>query len=181
MFTVEDRPSFYQEQDLSVKNYYLLTLHRPSNVDSFNKLLSLLKELDSFVGDKAIIFPIHPRTRKTLEQHDVKFKNIRLVEPQGYLNFLFLLKNCKAVVTDSGGIQEEATYLKVPCLTLRNNTERPETITIGSNELIGDDIDLLKVNITKIKNNQWKHSAVPEYWDGQSAKRIIDHLANVFN
>ncbi|MGL1886571.1 MAG: UDP-N-acetylglucosamine 2-epimerase (non-hydrolyzing) [Reichenbachiella sp.] len=170
------KPTFYNELELEEKEFYLLTLHRPSNVDSFDALVNLLKKLDEFVGDKKIVFPIHPRTLNTLKKTDQKFKNINLVDPQGYLNFIYLLKHSKAVITDSGGIQEEATYLKTPCLTLRKNTERPETVSIGSSILIGDDIELLEKSIAAIASNNWKNSEIPELWDGKTSERIIDHF-----
>lgn len=172
------KPVALEENKVTEGAYFLLTLHRPSNVDSFDKLINQLKCIDRFADDKKVIFPVHPRTLKSLEQSNVKFDNILLIEPQGYLNFLYLLKNSIAIITDSGGIQEESTYLKVPCLTLRENTERPETIEVGSNELIGNDMEALEKAILKILNGKWKSSKIPEYWDGFTSQRIIDTLLN---
>ncbi len=173
------KPDCYDEFELQSGAYYLVTLHRPSNVDALEGLRDLLNKLDEYSGDSKIIFPIHPRTLKSLEATEYSFKNIKLVDPQGYLNFIYLLKHCKAVITDSGGIQEEATLLKVPCLTLRKNTERPETITVGSNVLIGDDMDLLKNSMEAIEKGDWKPSEVPDLWDGKTSERIISSFLSL--
>ncbi|MCV9385710.1 non-hydrolyzing UDP-N-acetylglucosamine 2-epimerase [Reichenbachiella ulvae] len=173
-------PDFLEEKGIAPGEFFLLTLHRPSNVDSFDHLIDQLKSIDEFVKDKKVVFPIHPRTLNSLKERDHSFQNIELVEPQGYLNFIYLLKNSLAIITDSGGIQEESTFLKVPCLTLRLNTERPETITIGSNILIGNDMELLKKSIEQILAKQWKESKIPDKWDGKTAERIIDVLKSKF-
>lgn len=168
------------EHDIEVHEYMLLTLHRPSNVDDSQKLIELLKTIDSFTEDNKVLFPLHPRTAAKLDDKG-QFKNIEFLAPLPYLEFLYLMKNAKAVITDSGGIQEETTYLKVPCLTLRENTERPETISIGSNELIGTDLDVLKSALKNVTSENWKQGQVPPLWDGDAAKRIVAHLARLFN
>jgi UDP-N-acetylglucosamine 2-epimerase (non-hydrolysing) len=103
-----------------------------------------------------------------------------MIEPQGYLEFIYLVKNSKGIITDSGGITEEATVLHIPCLTMRNSTERPETVTIGTNELIGDDIEKLRVCLGKIVAGQWKKGSIPEYWDGHTAERIVSILYAIY-
>ena len=140
------QPLFWKDLHLKEKNYFLLTLHRPSNVDDPCKLITILQAISISARDFKIIFPVHPRTKKILD--DIKINNDRfiMIEPLGYHEFIYLVKHAKAVITDSGGITEEATVLGIPCLTLRNSTERPETITIGTNELIGDDLNKLETS-----------------------------------
>lgn len=169
-------PSFWNEYQLETGNYIILTLHRPSNVDEENSLIDLLKGIDKMVGDKKVIFPIHPRTKAILGEQNLSLKNIITVEPQGYLNFMYLIKNSFAVITDSGGISEETTVLNIPCFTLRTTTERPETITIGTNNLIGTSINNLEKIFGEFLKNGPKKSGIPELWDGKASERIIDIL-----
>lgn len=169
-------PSFWNEYQLETGNYIILTLHRPSNVDEENSLIDLLKGIDKMVGDKKVIFPIHPRTKAILGEQNLSLKNIITVEPQGYLNFMYLIKNSFAVITDSGGISEETTVLNIPCFTLRTTTERPETITIGTNNLIGTSINKLEKIFGEFLKNGPKKSGIPELWDGKASERIIDIL-----
>uniref|UniRef100_UPI0040477789 non-hydrolyzing UDP-N-acetylglucosamine 2-epimerase n=2 Tax=Roseivirga sp. TaxID=1964215 RepID=UPI0040477789 len=166
-------------EGLDITNYFLLTLHRPSNVDSAEQLSMILNEIERLTDGWRVIFPIHPRTKSKLMDSD-RFKNIHFIEPLPYLEFLYLMKGANAVITDSGGIQEETTFLKVPCLTLRENTERPETIEIGSNVLIGNNMDLLRSNLNSIREGKWKESSIPPLWDGNASKRIIENLVNLF-
>ena len=169
-------PVFWNDYKLEQNNYVVLTLHRPSNVDEANSLIEMLKGIDEMVQGKKIIFPIHPRTKTILADNALDLKNILFVEPQGYLNFMFLIKNSFAVITDSGGISEETTVLKIPCFTMRNNTERPETQTIGTNTLVGTSIEnLRKVYSHFIKTGQ-KESGIPELWDGKASERIVEIL-----
>ena len=169
-------PSFWNEFGLQTSNYIVLTLHRPSNVDEDKSLINLLSGIDKMVGNKKIIFPIHPRTRAILGENDLNLKNIIFVEPQGYLNFMYLIKNSFAVITDSGGISEETTVLGIPCFTMRNNTERPETITIGTNNLVGTSIANLEKVFAEFLISEKKQSGIPELWDGKASDRIIDIL-----
>ena len=172
-------PNFWDEYDLEVGKYIILTLHRPANVDEEQSLVKLLSGIDNMVGDKKVIFPIHPRTKAILGATNLKLKNIIFVEPQGYLNFMYLIKNCFAVITDSGGISEETTVLGIPCFTMRNNTERPETQTIGTNTLVGTSIENLKKIFGEFLVNGPRKSGIPELWDGKAAERIIAVLLKV--
>ncbi len=169
-------PQFYKKLDLERKKYFLMTLHRPSNVDDKKKLSALLKNLSKLVYPSKIIFPAHLRTLKMIDRKLVIPINLKIMKPSSYLKFIFLLKNSMAVITDSGGVTEEATVLKVPCLTLRTTTERPETVAQGSNILIGNDFQKLKKYINKIKNKKWKKSFIPHKWDGNASRRIIKKI-----
>jgi UDP-N-acetylglucosamine 2-epimerase (non-hydrolysing) len=166
-------PSFWNEFHLEEKNYIILTLHRPSNVDEEQSLIDLLQGIDTMVADKKVIFPIHPRTKAILGDNDLNLKNIILVEPQGYLNFMFLIQNSFAVITDSGGISEETTVLGIPCFTMRDTTERPETQTIGTNTLVGTSIENLKNLFDEFIQNGARKAGIPELWDGKTSERII--------
>lgn len=156
--------------------YALVTLHRPSNVDDANKLNSLVAGLARIGANLPMIFPVHPRTRKNLNPAAIN-GSITLCEPLGYLEFMSLMSGAKAVITDSGGIQEETTALGVPCLTLRHNTERPITAEVGTNTLLGEDLVKLESHVGDILAGRYKQGRVPELWDGQAARRIVDILA----
>jgi UDP-N-acetylglucosamine 2-epimerase (non-hydrolysing) len=173
------KPDFWTEFKLEDKNYFVLTLHRPSNVDEEQSLVDLLIGIDKMVDDKKVIFPIHPRTKAILGEQNIHFKNIIFVEPQGYLNFMYLIKNSFAVITDSGGISEETTVLGIPCFTMRNSTERPETITIGTNTLVGSSLENLKKIILEFLENGIQKGGIPELWDGKASERIIDVLLKI--
>ena len=174
-------PEFWNEFDLETGNYIILTLHRPSNVDEEQSLVDLLRGIDKMVGDKKIIFPIHPRTKAILGEQNLNLKNILFVAPQSYLNFMFLIKNSFAVITDSGGISEETTVLGIPCFTMRTSTERPETIEIGTNTLVGTSIENLKIEFAKFIQNGAPKAGIPELWDGKASERIIDILLTVYH
>jgi UDP-N-acetylglucosamine 2-epimerase (non-hydrolysing) len=169
-------PSFWNEFELATGNFIVLTLHRPANVDEEKSLIHLLEGIDKMVGDKKIIFPIHPRTKAILGETDINLRNILFVEPQGYLNFMYLIKNSFAVITDSGGVSEETTVLGIPCFTMRNTTERPETQTIGTNTLVGTSIENLEKIFGEFLINGPRKSGIPEFWDGKASERIIDIL-----
>lgn len=172
----------YLKMNLNDGEYIVMTLHRPSNVDDANKLKELLSAIKEVAKHRKIVFPIHPRTRKNIENFGyselLTDGNMLLCEPLGYMDFMNLVFHCKYVITDSGGVQEETTYLKKPCLTLRDNTERPVTVMTGSNTLV--DIDGLLDNVSKIESGNYKNSVVPELWDGKSAKRIYDLMAQIW-
>jgi UDP-N-acetylglucosamine 2-epimerase (non-hydrolysing) len=170
------QPKEIDEKYIENKQYFLMTLHRPSNVDQIDKLKNILQHIDNVVGNHKVIFPVHHRTKNKLVNLGLKFKNIVLTEPQKYLQFIYLIKHSMGVITDSGGITEETTYLNIPCITLRNTTERPETVSLGTNKLIGDDLLKLSSCIEEIINKRWKNTTVPKYWDGFTSYRIIKNL-----
>lgn len=174
------QPEFWTKFDIKEKKYFLITLHRPANVDDPQNLSHLLNVILDETDELPIIFPVHPRTLKKLNPKYFAISRLILVEPMGYLEFIYLIKNAKAVITDSGGITEETTVLNVPCLTLRNSTERPETVKIGSNELIGTDPENLKPYLQLIKKNKWKHSSIPPLWDGNTSVRIVEKLISLY-
>ncbi|MFT3794544.1 non-hydrolyzing UDP-N-acetylglucosamine 2-epimerase [Flavobacterium sp.] len=170
------KPDFWDAFNLETGNYIILTLHRPSNVDEEQSLQKLLLGIDALAKDKKVIFPVHPRTKAILQNSMLDFKNIIYVEPQGYLSFMYLIKNSFAVITDSGGISEETTVLKIPCFTMRTTTERPETQTIGTNTLVGISIENLEKEFNKFLENGPRESGIPELWDGKASERIIEIL-----
>jgi len=174
------KPGLWDENNLTIKKYFLITLHRPSNVDDPKNLSKIIDIILAETGELPVIFPLHPRTKKNLDKKYRDNKQLIIAEPMGYLEFIFLVKNSKAVITDSGGITEEATVLNIPCITLRNSTERPETITLGSNELAGTHPDNMIPYLKKIKNNEWKKSSVPPLWDGKTSVRIIKKLIELY-
>jgi len=174
------KPAFWDEYKLRNGEYFLVTLHRPSNVDDPKKLASILQSIEEASMNIPVIFPVHPRTRQIIDKFKINDDKMIMIDPQGYLEFIYLVKNAKGIITDSGGITEEATVLHVPCLTLRNSTERPETVTIGTNELIGDDICKLKPSIQKIMEGKWKKGMIPPFWDGKTSERIIESIGSIY-
>jgi UDP-N-acetylglucosamine 2-epimerase (non-hydrolysing) len=172
-------PKIWLQRGLSKGNYFVLTLHRPSNVDDEQKLFDLISEIISNSNGLPIIFPVHPRTKKIIDKLGIDRLNLTLVEPLGYLEFNFLVENAKGVITDSGGITEETTVLGIPCLTLRDSTERPETVSIGTNELIGTKIEAIAPALKILLDGNWKKGAIPELWDGKTADRIVNILINL--
>lgn len=173
------QPDFWEDLNLQKGQYIITTLHRPSNVDDVENLKALLLGIDHLAGDKTVIFPIHPRTKSILGETEIELKNIRFIEPQSYLNFMYLIGNSFAVITDSGGISEETTVLNIPCFTLRDSTERPETQTIGTNTLVGTKIADLERYFTEFLQNGKRQSGIPELWDGKASERIVDLLMSV--
>ena len=173
-------PSFWDEMDLQPGQYFVATLHRPANVDRANQLGAMLSAIADGCRGLPVVFPAHPRTVKTLQSLSSVPANIKLVEPQGYLEFNYLVKRAKAVITDSGGITEEATVMHVPCLTMRDTTERPETVTIGTNELVGTDPTRLKPALDLLFAGDWKRGQIPEKWDGMAGERIVAVLERFF-
>ena len=174
-------PSFWNEFKLEAGQYIVLTLHRPGNVDAIEAFKKMLLTIGEQTRKLPVIFPVHPRTAKTLSNLKGLPENIHIVEPQPYLEFNYLVKNAKAVITDSGGITEECTVMNVPCMTLRDSTERPETVTIGTNELIGTDPENLKPILDKLFAGKWKVGGIPEKWDGKTGKRIVSVLEQLLN
>ncbi|GEO11248.1 non-hydrolyzing UDP-N-acetylglucosamine 2-epimerase [Segetibacter aerophilus] len=174
------KPDLWDKHQLNKKQYFLATIHRPSNVDNPEKLNSILSAIKASSLNFPIVFPVHPRTRQIIDRFKINMENILMIEPQSYLEFIFLIQYSKGVITDSGGITEEATILDVPCLTLRNSTERPETVSLGTNELIGDNLSKMKYCIERIIAGNWKRGRVPPFWDGKSSERIIDTLTLIY-
>lgn len=168
------KPEIYDQLKLKAKDYLVLTMHRPANVDEAEKLKALMNQIVHNVHDKPVIFPIHPRTAKIFTELGIAAPNLHIVDPMGYLEFNYLVKNSKAVITDSGGITEETTVMEVPCITIRDNTERPETCTVGTNELIGTNPAAIKPALDKLFAGEWKKGGIPELWDGKTAERIIE-------
>ena len=169
-------PPCWEVLTLEPGKYFVVTLHRPANVDGDQKLLRLLLAISDGTHEFPVVFPVHPRTAKKLRELGNQTPQLNLIDPLGYLEFNYLVKHACAVITDSGGITEEATVLGVPCLTLRDNTERPETVTIGTNELIGTDPNNLAPALARLMAGQWKKGTIPPKWDGKAAERIVDHL-----
>jgi UDP-N-acetylglucosamine 2-epimerase (non-hydrolysing) len=154
----------------------VITLHRPANVDRGDAFARLLAAIGEGTRGLPVVFPVHPRTAKTLRDVVDLPGNLLLVDPQPYLEFNYLVRHAKAVITDSGGITEETTVLGVPCMTLRDSTERPETISIGTNELIGTDPAALKPALDRLFAGAWKQGGIPEKWDGHTGERIVAEL-----
>jgi len=159
--------------------YVLVTLHRPGNVDDDKTLKGILECLLELNRQLKVIFPVHPRTRQRIADFGFDASQLDLREPLPYIEFLALQRHAAAVVTDSGGIQEETTYLKVPCLTLRNNTERPVTVTMGTNVLVGQDGAKLRTELAKVLDGKQKSSSVPPLWDGRAGQRIAEILSKL--
>lgn len=154
----------------------MVTLHRPANVDDEQQLLQLLQAIAAGTSGLPIVFPVHPRTAKNLCELQGQIPGMHYVDPQGYLEFNYLVKHAKGVITDSGGITEETTVMGVPCLTLRDNTERPETVSIGTNELIGTNPANLGPALKRLMEGRWKKGTIPDKWDGKAAMRIVEEL-----
>lgn len=180
------KPEVWDELGLKPQEFVVMTMHRPANVDEENHLRAMMEQIIDNVHGLPVIFPIHPRTAKLFyglwgneAELAKRFPNLHIVEPLGYLEFNYLVERAKAVVTDSGGITEETTVMGVPCITLRDNTERPETCTVGTNELIGTKPEAIKPALDKLFAGEWKKGAIPELWDGHAAERIISILANL--
>ena len=180
------QPDVWNTLALQEKQYIVMTMHRPANVDEETHLRAMMEQIVDNAHGLPIVFPIHPRTAKLFynlwgdeEALAKRFPNLHIVEPLGYLEFNYLVERAKAVVTDSGGITEETTVMGVPCITLRDNTERPETCTVGTNELIGTNPAAIKPALDKLFAGEWKKGGVPALWDGHTAERIIAILAGL--
>jgi UDP-N-acetylglucosamine 2-epimerase (non-hydrolysing) len=173
-------PELSSRLGIAEQRFGLVTLHRPSNVDDLAMLSAIVQKLEEISTHLPIVFPVHPRTRARMRDAQLPIKvggPLKLIDPVGYLDFLCLQQRARLVITDSGGIQEETTYLGVPCLTMRENTERPVTVDVGTNTLMGRDVARLKVEVEKILNGQGKKGRVPHLWDGSASKRIASVIS----
>lgn len=172
------KPSLYKEHQLASRPYLLMTLHRPSNVDAMEALGDLLKVINNTI-DRPVVFPMHPRTKKMYDQLGMNFDRLIITGPMPYLEFIYLVKNASGVITDSGGITEETTVLDVPCMTLRNSTERPETVTMGTNEIVGTKPENIVKHLNHLMSGHWKSGKTPDLWDGKTSERIIEIIARL--
>jgi len=170
------KPRFWSDLGLESGDYFVTTLHRPANVDRGGTFAELLRAIAEAVRGMKVVFPVHPRTAKTIRDLGALPPNLLLVDPQPYLEFNFLVKHSKGVITDSGGITEETTVMGVPCMTLRTTTERPETVTLGTNELLGVDPRALQPAVERLLAGQWKRGSIPPLWDGHAGERIVKVL-----
>jgi UDP-N-acetylglucosamine 2-epimerase (non-hydrolysing) len=178
------KPEIWDQCSLERGKYLVMTLHRPSNVDDEDRLKATLENILASTEDYPIIFPMHPRTAKVFKKLLGNIENLerlKIVDPLGYLEFNYLVENAKAVITDSGGITEETTVMGIPCLTLRDNTERPETKDIGTNELVGTNPENIKPHLKNLFSGNWKKGSIPEWWDGKSAERIVNTIMPLKN
>jgi len=175
------QPPIWQEAGLLPQQYLVMTLHRPANVDEETHLALLINEIMRNNHGLPVVFPVHPRTAKQLERIAVAHPLLYLTTPLAYLEFNYLVEKAKAVITDSGGITEETTVMGVPCMTLRNSTERPETCSIGTNMLLGTDPAALGPAMDLLFAGKWKQGGIPPLWDGHTAERIADTLVALFS
>lgn len=179
-----NKSDILRKLSLKKKKYCVMTMHRPSNVDSKDTLLEIYDILRSISQKIKIIYPIHPRTKKMIKTNKFldkfeRLNNFLMINPLGYIDFVKLVKESSFVLTDSGGIQEETTVLKVPCLTMRENTERPVTITKGTNHLVGRDKKKIMRQVGNIMRGKTKKTSIPKFWDGKTAERIIKLLGQI--
>ena len=174
------KPAIWDELRLTAKKYVVLTLHRPNNVDDPANLKHLLDEIIKGASGLPVVFPVHPRTRKVMQGIDLADGSVlHMADPMGYLEFNYLVEKALVVITDSGGITEETTVMSVPCMTLRNSTERPETVTMGTNELLGTNPDAIAPAMQTLLSGNWKKGTIPPLWDGHTAERIIEIIPNL--
>jgi len=175
-----DASGILQQLELSKSGYIVATIHRPSNVDTPESLSGILRLLNKYAQGRKVLFPVHPRTRSNIRSFGLEKEvspELILTEPIGYIDFLCLVKNARLIITDSGGIQEESTYLGIPCVTLRDNTERPITVKIGTNYLAGTDMSNADRIISEVLDGNVKKGSIPELWDGKAAERICQAVA----
>jgi UDP-N-acetylglucosamine 2-epimerase (non-hydrolysing) len=175
------KSSILKKHSLFPKTYAVVTLHRPSNVDSKSSLESIASILENAAQRAELVFPMHPRTMAQIKKHGLearfrKMPGLHIIDPLGYVDFVRLVKDSLFVLTDSGGIQEEAAVLNVPCLTMRENTERPSTIEQGTNQLVGRDKEKIFLAIDKIMRGKWKNASALPLWDGRASERIVKCL-----
>lgn len=184
LLPVINRSDIMKDLCLSGKRYAVATLHRPSNVDSktsLTKIIGILRKINQINPDTDIVFPVHPRTAKMLarfrlENELMSIRNLLITDPLGYIDFMRLVTTAKFIITDSGGIQEETTYLRIPCITLRENTERPVTSEIGTNTIAGLSESVVSGSLRQIESGEYKAGKIPKFWDGRAAERIVKVL-----
>ncbi len=173
------KTSILSDLDLETEEFGVLTMHRPSNVDDRQKLLGILGALREICKSVRLVFPVHPRTSNKIVEFQLMSEfedidNLTMIEPVGYLDFIALVSESKIVITDSGGIQEETTALGIPCITMRENTERPITVSQGTNRIVGTNPSSIISEVNSSLNKSSEKPTIPEYWDGKTAKRIVD-------
>ncbi len=173
------KPSLFDKNSLGTNPYLVMTLHRPSNVDAMQSLSTLLENINDNLGGRKVIFPMHPRTKKMYDQLGMDYGNLIITGPMSYLEFIYLIKYSSGVITDSGGITEETTVLGIPCMTLRDSTERPETVTEGTNEIVGTDPKNITPYLQKLVSGEWKKGSIPELWDGKTSDRIVKIISEL--
>jgi UDP-N-acetylglucosamine 2-epimerase (non-hydrolysing) len=179
-----DESDILEKSGLTKNSYVLMTMHRPATVDHPEGLKKLFEIISFIAGQLQVVFPVHPRTVQNLKNFGLyeefhRLKGLVLTEPQDYFAFQKLVANCRFVITDSGGIQEETTFLRIPCLTLRPNTERPVTVDTGTNELVPFDVSVIARKTADIINGNFKKGEIPKLWDGKSTKRILEFCQKV--
>jgi len=175
------QPPIWHQLRLEEKKYIVLTLHRQSNIRDAHTLKILLGSISDAAAGLPVIFPVHPHTAKMMQQFSIEAPGIYCTEPMGYLEFNYLVERSAAVVTDSGGISEETTIMNIPCMTLRSNTERPETCTVGTNVLLGNNPVQIKAAFRRLFDGKWQQGKQPELWDGKAANRIVTHIIHILN
>ena len=183
---LKQRPRFHPPEcwgqfGLSPGGYLVMTLHRPSNVDDPDKLLALLHAVLDHSRELPVVFPVHPRTRRALGMLPLQDTQLKITDPLGYLEFNYLVEHAKAVITDSGGVTEETTVMGIPCMTLRTTPESPETVDLGTNELLGDGPQAIPSAMERLFAGQWKRGTVPPLWDGKASERIVGVLEQIFS
>lgn len=175
-----DQSHILETMQLAPRTYGVLTMHRPENVDNKDTLVPILEGLARVSSELPLVFPIHPRTQARLDEFNMSLpENIKAIDPVGYVDMLSLVKNAKVILTDSGGLQEEASVLEIPCLTLRQETERPITVSHGTNEIAGYDAEKIYQLFQLVMRGEWKKSRLPDLWDGKTAHRIADILRDI--
>ena len=173
------KPDFYDQAQLESGKHIVMTLHRPSNVDAYENLRNLLSIIDQHVANHKVVFPMHPRTQKMFSQLNISYDNLYITGPLPYLQFIYLVKNAMGVVTDSGGITEETTAMGIPCMTLRDSTERPETVIEGTNVMVGTQPEKIIPHLEALVAGEWKTGQVPALWDGKTSERIVEIISKL--